>query len=141
MLMTSVGKTGIVFYDSIGIWLENHHTSNIASRELGFKRREVGNTILLWNHLHLDAMLPGILPQHHVSICCYGLRYQYLVLFLTSSHSHHHSLGTSGRAIVHRGIRDVHTRQFGHHRLIFKDIVQCALRYLSLIGSVRGKEL
>ena len=48
---------------------------------------------------------------------------QQLIHLLSGSHSHHHRLGRSCRAVVHGGIGDVHPCQFGHHRLILEDIV------------------
>ena len=85
--------------------------------------------------------MQGIGVEHTARLGVQAGRYQYLVLLLSSRHRHHHRLGTGGGTVVHRGIRDVHARELSHHALVLKDIVQGALRDLSLIRGVRGEKL
>jgi hypothetical protein len=53
---------------------------------------------------------------------------------------HHHGLGRAGRAVIHRGIRQVHAGEFRDHRLELEDGLQRALRKLGLVGRVGGQE-
>ena len=55
--------------------------------------------------------------------------------------SHHGCLCRGSRAVVHRSVGNVHARQLCNHRLIFEDVVERTLRYLSLVGSIRCQEL
>ena len=63
-----------------------------------------------------------------------------VALALGRGHTHHHGFGRGRGAVVHRCVRHVHARETRHHRLVFKDVLQCALRNLRLVGRVgRGK--
>ncbi len=53
---------------------------------------------------------------------------------------HHHRLGRTRRAIIHRGIRQVHAGEFRNHRLELEDGLQRALRKLRLIRRVGGQK-
>ena len=68
-------------------------------------------------------------------------RNQHLALFLACRHRHHHRLSRRGRSVIHRGVADVHARQFGHHTLVLKDIMKSTLRNLCLIRRIAGQEL
>ena len=70
-----------------------------------------------------------------------GTGHQQFVHLLSCSHSHHHRFSGGCRAVVHRGVGDIHASQFCHHRLVLEDIVQCALRNLCLIGRVGSQKL
>ena len=61
---------------------------------------------------------------------------QHTRLLARCSHSHHHRLCGGCGAVIHRCVGTVHTRQCGNHALKFKDVAQCALRNLRLIGRV-----
>ena len=85
--------------------------------------------------------MQGVGVEH---LACPGVHragHQHLVLLLAGSHSHHHGLCSGGRAVVHRGVADVHACQLGHHRLVLEDVVQRALRDFCLIGRVGREEL
>ena len=66
---------------------------------------------------------------------------EYRISLLGIGKRHHNSLSSSRSTIIHRGIANIHARQFSHHRLIFKDVVQRTLRDLCLIGCVAGQKL
>ena len=85
--------------------------------------------------------MQSVSVEHLTGLWIKAGRDKNLILFLTSSHSHHHSLSSSCSSIVHRGVGDVHTCEFGHHALILEDIMERALRDLCLIRGVGGKEL
>ncbi len=53
---------------------------------------------------------------------------------------HHHGLGSGRRAVIHRGVRQVHAGEFGDHRLELEDGLQCALRKFRLIRRVGRQE-
>ena len=55
--------------------------------------------------------------------------------------AHGDRLGRGGRAVVVRGVGDVHAGQLADHRLEFKRALQNALADLRLIGSVAGDKL
>ena len=57
------------------------------------------------------------------------------------AHGHHQRLGSAGRAVVHRGVGDVHAGELADHRLEFEDGLQRSLRDLRLIGRVGGEQL
>ena len=85
--------------------------------------------------------MEGIGVEHLTRVVVDGLRHQHLVHLLTGSHGHHHRLGSRRRAVVHRGIGDIHARQLRHHTLVFEDIMERALRDLCLIRGIGGQEL
>ena len=49
------------------------------------------------------------------------------------------AFGGAGRAVVHRGVGDVHAGELADHRLKLEDGLQCSLRDLRLIGRVGGE--
>ncbi len=53
---------------------------------------------------------------------------------------HQHSFSGGGRAVPHRGVRNLHARELAHQRLKFKNGLQRALADLGLIGRVRSQE-
>ena len=53
---------------------------------------------------------------------------------------HQICLGHRGRAVVHRGVRDLHSGKLADQRLEFENVLQCALRDLGLIRRVRCKK-
>ena len=53
---------------------------------------------------------------------------------------HQHRLAARGRAVVHRGVRDLHSGQRGHLGLELEQDLQRALRDFRLIGRVAGQE-
>ncbi len=55
------------------------------------------------------------------------------------AHCHHQCLGRTGRAVVHRGVGDVHAGKLADHRLEFEDGLQRSLRDFRLIGGVGGE--
>ena len=141
LFVTGFSKARKVFNDAIEIGLLDNDTSTTTLSKFGFHIIETGSTITNRKHLKFDVLMQGIGLQHLKGLGVETARHQHLIDFLTSSHRHHHRLSTCGGAVIHRSIGDVHTCEFSHHALIFKDIVQGSLRYLCLIGGIRGQEL
>ena len=71
--------------------------------------------------------MEGIGIENLSDITIQGFRNQHLINLLTSGYSHHHRLSSSGTAVVHRGIGDIHACKLGHHRLVLEDIMEGAL--------------
>ena len=53
---------------------------------------------------------------------------------------HQHGLGGRGRAVIHRGVRDLHAGEQRHLGLEFEQDLQRALRDFGLIGRVGGEK-
>ena len=139
--MTEVGKPAVVLDDAEVIGLLDHHTGHAALCQQRLKALPRGDAVDGSNHLQFDVVEVGVGLDDGKRLGVDGFRDEHLALLLTGGHRHHHGLGRCGRTVIHRGVRDVHARQLGHHRLILKDIVQRALRDLGLIRRVRGQQL
>src|SRR6185295_509534 len=59
----------------------------------------------------------------------------------SDSMRHKHSFGGSGRAVVHRGIRDIHAGELADHRLKLEVVLKRAMAEFRLIRRVCRKEL
>ena len=125
--MTGLGEAREVFDDAIEIGLLHDDTSHTALSKAGLHIVETRRAIPDGQHLESDVLMEGIGLKHLEGVGIQTARHQHLALLLTGSDSHHHRLCAGGRTVVHRGIGDVHTREFGHHTLIFEDIVERAL--------------
>ena len=127
LFVTGLGEAREVLDDAIDIRLLHHHTGHTALGESGLQVVDVGHTILRGDGLQFDTLMQGVGVEHLTCLGIQGTRHQHLILFLAGGHGHHHGLGSGSRTVVHRGVADVHARQFGHHTLIFKDIMERAL--------------
>ena len=141
LLMASLSKTSVVLYNTIDIRLLNDNASHSTFCKLLLDIVQGCNTIANGQNLQLNALMQGIGLQHFKGLWIHGSSNQHLVLLLTSSYSHHHSLCSSRSTIIHGGIGNVHAREFCHHRLILENVMQGALRNLCLIGRIAGQEL
>ena len=140
VLMTGIGKTGEVFDDTIDIRLLYDDACHAALCQLCFEVLPRSDTIFDIQHGKLYTLMQGVGLDDLDGLGIHGTRHEDTIRLLACCHGHHHGLGTSCRAIVHRCIGNVHARQFSHHGLILKDIVQRSLRYFRLIRRVAGQE-
>ena len=141
LLVHGIGDACIVLNDTEIVGLLHDDTGNAAFSQLFVKCLSVESTILGRNELDGEAVEVGIGIDHAAHLRINGLSNQHASSLLGIAPRHHGSLGCGGGTVVHRSVRDVHTREFRNHGLILKDIVQRALRDLSLIRCVGGQEL
>ncbi len=139
--MAYIGHTVEVFDDAIAVGLLDNKTGHATLVEQLGQRGKIGDTIDLRNAHDLYALEMGIGIYHGSYLGVDGFGQQDAVGLLANGNGHHGSLGRGRSAIVHRGIRHLHACKPRHEGLVFKDIVECALRYLSLVRRVTGKEL
>ena len=139
-LMASVGNAREVFDDAISVGLLNDDASHATLVEELTHSIEIGSAISLRNGNDIHAMEVGVGFNHFCNLWVYCGGNQHLIAFLCSSYCHHGSFGCGCRAIIERGIGNVHACELSHHALVFENVVESALRYLSLIRSVAGEE-
>ena len=136
--MDGISHSCEVLYNTIIVGSLNHYTGHASFGEFPLQVIAVGDTVALCNADNVDAMIVGVGINHSARLWVKGFAYQHFRGFLCCAECHHHGLGRSGGTVVKRSIRDVHARELGHHALVFKDIVERALRYFGLIGRVTG---
>ena len=139
--MARIGNACVVFDDSVEVGLRKDYSCNIARLQLFCKFLQVGDAILLADNIDDNAVEFGVGLYHPLYLGINGGRKKNFVAFLGSRHAHHHCLGCGCATIVHRGIRNVHSRQLGNHRLILENILQRTLRNFGLVGGVGCQKL
>ena len=139
--MAAIGHAVEIFYNTIIIGLGHNDAGYVAGRKLGLQIVLIGAPLLFGKHDRLHAVELGIRAHHAQNGRRQRGRQKHLVALPGSRHRHEHGLGRGRGAVVHTCIREVHSRQLGHHRLIFEDILQRALGNLSLIGGIRRQKL
>ena len=140
LLVDGVGHSGEVLDNTIVVGCLHHHACHTALSEFLLQVVVVGHAIFLGNAHDVDAMIVCIGVDHPARLRVKGFAHQHLRGFLCRTECHHHGFGRGGGTVVERGIRDVHARQFGHHALVFKDVVERALRDFRLVRRVAGQE-
>ena len=141
LLVDGVGHSCEVLDNTIVVGCLYHHACHTALSEFLLQIIAVGHAILLGNAHDVDAMEMSIGIDHPARLRVKGFAHQHLCGFLGGTECHHHGFGRGGGTVVERSIRDVHASQFGHHALVFKNVVERALRDFRLIRSIAGQEL
>ena len=133
-----VGQTAKVLHDSIVVGLCHNHAGHVLFGQQAAHFGTVGRSTCGGNLHQVYTMELGIGFHHGTHGGVDGSRDEHAVALLGGSHTHHHGFGGSRRTVIHGSVREVHAGEVGHHGLVFEDILQCALRYFGLVGSVRG---
>ena len=139
--MDGIGNTRVVFHYAIVVGLLDDNTCHATCGQFFFKSFAVECTVLGGNEVERNAVEVGVGIYNATYLWVEGLTNEDAGCLLGIAPRHHHRLSSGGSTVVHRSIADVETCQFGNHRLIFKNVVQRALRNLSLIGGIGGQKL
>ena len=102
--MCSVGKAFKILYITIVVWLLDDHSGHPTLCYLRKVIVAVGDSVNSFHHFYFHSMEMGIGIHHFERLRIDSLRDEHLVSFLAGSHTHHHSLGRSSGAVVHRGV-------------------------------------
>ena len=125
--MDSVGNTSEILYDAVEVRLLDDDTSHATLGEAPAHGVEISRAAGSGNRLDVHTMILGVGVDDGKSLRVDSLRDEDSVSLLGCIIGEEHSLGCRCRAVVHRGVGDIHACQLGHHRLVLEDIVECAL--------------
>ena len=140
--MTMLSQPRVILHNAVTVGLSHYYACYIVSIQQAAHGVEVSRTVSRCRHLHeVYAMIMSIGFNDTQHGRLQRFRHQHTVTFLGRGHTHHHGFGRSSRTIVHGCIRHVKSGESCHHRLVFENILQRALRNLGLIRRVRGRKL
>ena len=135
-LQQSQVHTTQILNNTIIVRLLHDHAGNTTLIESILHLTKVGDALVLRDFFHNHAMEMSIGIKHFSYFRVDSCRHQYGLGMVTDSTGHHRCLSRGCGTVVHRRIAYLHVSQSSHHCLIFKDIVEGALRDLGLIGRV-----
>ena len=114
---------------------------NVTCGKFRLQGLEGGLAVLLCNAAELYPVESGICLDYSADIRKKGVRKENPGLLLGAGHCHEHCLGGSCRAVIHRGVGNLHAGQFADHALILEDVAESSLGNLGLVRSVGRAEL
>ena len=126
-LVDDVGIALQVFDDAIAVGLLHDDTCHASLSQFGI---EVGPRGVAGKGFHghqFDAVEVGVGGHHLCHFGVDGFGDEHLARLLGGGHTHHGGLSGGSGSVVERGIGNVHAREFGHHRLELKDIMEGSL--------------
>ncbi len=126
------------------VGLRHHQRRIIPFRILRQRiRHDVATGGAIGHFHHLDALM-GDDGAHYLAIDgMNGGRYQYPLRFRPAigTHRHQHRFGQRRRAVIERGVGDLHAGETRHHGLVFVEQLQGTLAGLGLVRGIGGVEL
>ena len=133
-LVHQPGQALVAFHDA--------ETVDGGHDNAGQVKRPFSDCLVHFGGLHeVDARVAGVGAERREHIGQQQRRSYHRVTLAGAGHAHTHSLGRSGRAVIHRGVGDVQARQGANHRLPLKYVAESTLRNLALVGSISCQEL
>ena len=141
LFVEGVGDTCVIFDDAVVVGLLHDESCHAALSKFLVESLAVEHTTLSRHEFDWEAVEVRVGLDDAAHLWVHRLAHQDAVCLLGIAPSHHGSFRRSSCAVVHRSVGNVHARQLCNHRLILEDVVERALRYLSLVRRVRRQEL
>ena len=135
-----VGEACEVFDDAVAVGLRQYHAGDVPLGELFLHVVKRGYAPIFGYLADDYSVVAGVGVENGAHGRKQSRADQNAVAAAGGGDTHHHGLGGGRSGVVHRGVADVEACQRRHHRLIFEDILQGALRDFGLIGGIgRGE--
>ena len=119
----------------------HHHASRIRQqRRFQCSHVHAARSLVVAKLRNRDALVLRARRQHFAVLRMHRTSHR---AAQPSGHAagHQHCFRTTGRPVIHAGVRDLHARQLADHRLELKRSLQRALRDLRLVRRVTRQEL
>ena len=139
--MNSLCKACEILDNAEAVHSRYNDACNVTCGKFRLQGLEGGLAVLLCNAAELYPVESGICLDYPADIRKKGVRKENPGLLLGAGHSHEHCLGGRCRAVIHRGVGNLHTGELADHALILEDVAESSLGNLGLVRSVGRAEL